>query len=73
MVEQLGGKVSNDASSCTHLIAERIVRTPNFLRAVNFCQFITSAEWITESARCGHFVGESISPSVCADRQVAAS
>ena len=59
MIERLGGVVCNDPSQCSHLIAEKIVRTPNFLTAINYCSYITSAEWVVESAKSGHFVGKS--------------
>ena len=60
MVKILGGVLCEDVKECTHLIAEKVVRTPNFLMAVNYCSYISSSEWITESAKAGHFVGTSL-------------
>lgn len=58
MITRLGGVVSDEPSQCSHLIAEKIVRTPKFLTAINYCSFISSSEWIVESSKSGHFVGK---------------
>ncbi|KAF6031194.1 PAXIP1 [Bugula neritina] len=60
IVRSLGGVVCEDVRKCTHLIAEKVLRTPNFLLAMNYCSYISSSEWITESMKSGHFVDERV-------------
>jgi PAX-interacting protein 1 len=58
IVQNLGGRVTNSCSECTHLITDRIARTVKFMCAFSSCKFILTSDWILESAKQNRFANE---------------
>jgi PAX-interacting protein 1 len=58
IVQNLGGRVTNIYSECTHLITDRIARTVKFMCAFSSCKFIVTSDWILESAKQNRFANE---------------
>lgn len=46
LIKKLGLCITEEVKQCTHLIAEKILRTPKFLAAISFGKVIVSLSWI---------------------------
>ncbi|XP_062179198.1 uncharacterized protein LOC133883829 isoform X2 [Phragmites australis] len=58
VVEMLGGFVTCEGHSCTHIVTGKARRTMNFCVALSSGAWIVSPNWLKESFRKGKFVGE---------------
>lgn len=58
----MGGQVSNDPKECTHLLANKIIKSCKFLSAVNRGIPIVSDRWLQASSQSKYFMGNSIYP-----------
>ncbi|RLN27565.1 mediator of DNA damage checkpoint protein 1 isoform X1 [Panicum miliaceum] len=58
VVETLGGFVTCEGHSCTHIVTGKARRTMNFCIALSSGAWIVSPNWLKESFRQGQFVGE---------------
>ncbi|XP_051202857.1 uncharacterized protein [Lolium perenne] len=58
VVEMLGGFVTSEGSSCTHVVTGKVRRTMNFCMALSSGAWIVSPNWLKQSFRQGKFVGE---------------
>ncbi|XP_021741099.1 uncharacterized protein LOC110707378 [Chenopodium quinoa] len=58
IVEDLGGAITADGSSCTHVLVGKVRRTLNFCTALCSGAWILSPNWLKESFRKGTFVDE---------------
>uniref|UniRef100_A0A0E0DQU5 BRCT domain-containing protein n=1 Tax=Oryza meridionalis TaxID=40149 RepID=A0A0E0DQU5_9ORYZ len=58
VVEMLGGVVTCEGNSCTHLITGKVRMTLNFCIALCSGAWIVSPKWLKESFKKGKFVGE---------------
>ncbi|CAL5094643.1 unnamed protein product [Urochloa decumbens] len=58
VVETLGGFVTCEGHSCTHIVTGKARRTMNFCIALSSGAWILSPNWLKESFRQGQFVGE---------------
>lgn len=59
VVEMLGGFVTSEGSSCTHVVTGKARRTMNFCIALSSGAWIVSPNWLKQSFKQGKFVGES--------------
>ncbi|XP_038972881.1 uncharacterized protein LOC103695462 isoform X2 [Phoenix dactylifera] len=59
IVIELGGAVTCEGSSCTHVITGKARRTLNFCTALCSGAWIVSPNWLKDSFREGRFLGES--------------
>ncbi|KAJ7503100.1 BRCT domain-containing protein [Mycena galericulata] len=55
---QLGAKVTNRATECTHLIVPGLVRTEKFLCALAGAPYILTTAWALDSAEAGKLLPE---------------
>uniref|UniRef100_A0ACD5U3D6 Uncharacterized protein n=1 Tax=Avena sativa TaxID=4498 RepID=A0ACD5U3D6_AVESA len=58
VVEMLGGFVTCEGSSCTHVVTGKARRTMNFCIALSSGAWIVSPNWLKQSFKQGKFVGE---------------
>ncbi|KAM0839426.1 hypothetical protein ACQ4PT_060323 [Festuca glaucescens] len=58
VVEMLGGSVTCEGSSCTHVVTGKARRTMNFCIALSSGAWIVSPNWLKQSFKQGKFVGE---------------
>ncbi|XP_021744592.1 uncharacterized protein LOC110710573 isoform X2 [Chenopodium quinoa] len=58
IVEDLGGAITADGSSCTHVLVGKVRRTLNFCTALCSGAWILSPNWLKECSRKGTFVDE---------------
>ncbi|XP_048537077.1 uncharacterized protein LOC125515606 isoform X2 [Triticum urartu] len=58
VVETLGGVVTCEGSSCTHVVTGKARRTMNFCIALSSGAWIVSPNWLKQSFKQGKFVGE---------------
>ncbi|XP_024922639.3 uncharacterized protein LOC107431598 isoform X1 [Ziziphus jujuba] len=58
VIEDLGGSVTSDGNTCTHVITGKVRKTLNFCTALCSGAWIISACWLKESFRQGRFVDE---------------
>ncbi|VAH18635.1 unnamed protein product [Triticum turgidum subsp. durum] len=58
VVEMLGGVVTCEGSSCTHVVTGKARRTMNFCIALSSGAWIVSPNWLKQSFKQGKFVGE---------------
>uniref|UniRef100_A0A0E0PLQ9 BRCT domain-containing protein n=1 Tax=Oryza rufipogon TaxID=4529 RepID=A0A0E0PLQ9_ORYRU len=58
VVEMLGGVVTCEGNSCTHVITGKVRMTMNFCIALCSGAWIVSPKWLKESFKKGKFVGE---------------
>ncbi|KAL6610070.1 hypothetical protein ACP70R_040039 [Stipagrostis hirtigluma subsp. patula] len=58
VVETLGGFVTCEGQSCTHIVTGKARRTRNFCIALSSGAWIVSPKWLKESFKQGQFVGE---------------
>ncbi|XP_024043169.1 uncharacterized protein LOC18031219 [Citrus clementina] len=59
VIEDLGGAVTSDGSTSTHVVTGKVRKTLNFLTALCSGAWIVSPNWLKESFREGRFVDES--------------
>ncbi|KAL9411625.1 hypothetical protein AB3S75_045263 [Citrus x aurantiifolia] len=59
VIENLGGAVTSDGSTSTHVVTGKVRKTLNFLTALCSGAWIVSPCWLKESFREGRFVDES--------------
>ncbi|XP_065856702.1 uncharacterized protein [Euphorbia lathyris] len=59
VIEILGGVVTDDGSSSTHVVTGKVRKTLNFCTALCAGAWIVSSSWLKESSRRGIFVDES--------------
>jgi hypothetical protein len=50
---ELGFGLATSYADCTHLIVDRISRSPNFICAFNYANFILSYKWLIDSQKFG--------------------
>uniref|UniRef100_A0ACD5TAA4 Uncharacterized protein n=1 Tax=Avena sativa TaxID=4498 RepID=A0ACD5TAA4_AVESA len=58
VVEMLGGFVTCEGSSCTHVVTGKARRTMNFCIALSSGAWVVSPNWLKQSFKQGKFVGE---------------
>ncbi|KAG8069018.1 hypothetical protein GUJ93_ZPchr0005g14637 [Zizania palustris] len=58
VVKMLGGVVTCEGNSCTHVITGQVRRTMNFCMALCSGAWIVSPNWLKESFKQGKFLGE---------------
>ncbi|XP_006655259.1 uncharacterized protein LOC102720432 [Oryza brachyantha] len=58
VVEMLGGVVTCEGNSCTHVITGKVRMTLNFCIALCSGAWIVSPKWLKESFKRGKFIGE---------------
>ncbi|KAK3138931.1 hypothetical protein QOZ80_5AG0375350 [Eleusine coracana subsp. coracana] len=58
VVETLGGSVTCEGHSCTHIVTGKARRTMNFCIALSSGAWIISPNWLKQSFKQGQFVGE---------------
>uniref|UniRef100_A0A0D9WFW9 BRCT domain-containing protein n=1 Tax=Leersia perrieri TaxID=77586 RepID=A0A0D9WFW9_9ORYZ len=58
VVEMLGGVVTCEGNSCTHVITGKVRMTMNFCIALCSGAWIVSSKWLKESFKKGKFIGE---------------
>lgn len=58
IVKRLGGKTTTIASSCTHLVVDKIRRTTKFLCAFSHAAHILAPSWLEESNQMNRFCSE---------------
>ncbi|KAB8099202.1 hypothetical protein EE612_029124 [Oryza sativa] len=58
VIEMLGGVVTCEGNSCTHVITGKVRMTMNFCIALCSGAWIVSPKWLKESFKKGKFVGE---------------
>ncbi|KAM3403714.1 hypothetical protein ACQJBY_007064 [Aegilops geniculata] len=58
VVETLGGVVTCEGSSCTHVVTGKARRTMNFCIALSSGAWVVSPNWLKQSFKQGKFVGE---------------
>lgn len=52
----LGGEVSTDPTTATHIVLTRLARTPKLLLALGAVDYILNSKWIVDSAKAGKFL-----------------
>lgn len=55
---ELGGEVAESAQKCTHLVANKVLRTVKFLTAIPVVKHVVTSDWLEESWKSQKFVGE---------------
>lgn len=55
---ELGGEVVESAQKCTHLVANKVLRTVKFLTAIPVVKHVVTSDWLEESWKSQKFVGE---------------
>ncbi|KAE9585255.1 hypothetical protein Lal_00017951 [Lupinus albus] len=58
VIEDLGGTVSYDGSTATHVVTGKVRKTLNFCTALCSGAWVVSSSWLKESYREGRFVDE---------------
>ncbi|KAJ3116044.1 hypothetical protein HK100_001173 [Physocladia obscura] len=54
----MGAKEVSDVPNCTHLIADKIVRTEKFIMAITMGKQIVTSDWILKSTKAGRWIDE---------------
>ncbi|KAL8572757.1 hypothetical protein ACOMHN_030339 [Nucella lapillus] len=58
IAEKLGGRVTDNPQSCTHLVSQKVTRTIKFFHAINTAKHIVTKEWLEESSLQTRFLEE---------------
>eukprot|EP01103_Thecamoeba_quadrilineata_P012680 TRINITY_DN3322_c0_g1_i1.p1 TRINITY_DN3322_c0_g1~~TRINITY_DN3322_c0_g1_i1.p1 ORF type:complete len:220 (+),score=27.47 TRINITY_DN3322_c0_g1_i1:446-1105(+) len=60
IVGELGGTVEyKDVQKATHLVTDKIRRTPKFISGISHCSFYLNPNWLLQSQKACHFLDES--------------
>lgn len=58
IVDSLGGKVVTDAEKCTHLVADHVLPTVNYLCAFARARHVLHSDWLRACGQAGAFLEE---------------
>jgi hypothetical protein len=58
-MNKLGAQWTDDIRDCTHLVVDKVSRTPKFICAINMGLQIVTSDWITASIKSGNLQEES--------------